>query len=217
MNVDAQEMNNGRDMRFSNITEAGYLWGIGNAILSTGGIYVGGSPSNFIKYKNNYGFVSLMTINGFEFSRNKFLGLGVGIDYEKSRINLPICAVGRLYLFNKNVGPLFNKKLTSFIDLSVGYALNWMAPSVITATNSNGSYMTYVHSSNPDRGGAMANAQFGIRVYIFDNFSWVFGLGYRFQHIRYGVEFKDSQGLLIGSYRSDELTHFLTVKSGFVF
>jgi hypothetical protein len=231
--VDAQEKNNdklrneckhdslqNKSKRFSNITEAGYMFGFGNALLTTGGITMGGAQTQFVKYKNENNLISFTTINGCEFHRNTFLGIGLGAEIGENKINLPIFIDGRIYFFNKKVGPIFYKKVTSGIDLSAGYAFNWMESSLQLVYKARSSVMFDLYSfpKSNNKGGAIASAQIGIRVYIYKNFSWIFGLGYRFQHIRFLTTFTDSQGQQFSpDFFTNELTHFFTLKTGITF
>ena len=178
---------------FSNITEIGGIFGAGNSTFTT-------YTSAVIKYPNQTNLFSLTTINGYQFNRNAFLGLGVGLETGKTTINFPLFLDVRYYPLKKRVTPV--------IDLGAGYALNWLRSTRSTRSTTQVS-MT--------KGGALAYSQVGVRIYVSQNVSWIFGLGYRFQQGWSTLPYTDANGMEIGEYVRQQYSHFFTLKTGLTF
>ena len=166
---------------FSNITEIGGIFGVGNTTGTT-------PTQTSAKYTNQINLFALTTINGYQFNRNAFLGFGVGLETGKTTINVPLFIDVRYYPLKKRVTPV--------IDLGAGYAVNWWRSTPST------SQLSVI------KGGALAHSQVGVRIYVFQNVSWIFGLGYRFQQTMYDFG---------GIDESVGYSHFFTLKTGLTF
>ncbi len=173
---------------FSNITEVGGLFGFGNIS------YKSSIENTSFKNKNSNKFVSVTTINGYQFNRNFFLGIGIGIECPENIINMPIFADIRI--------DLLKKKVTPFLDFGVGYAVR-------AANIKQKPYF--------QKGDVITNTQIGIKINIVNHFSWILGLGYRFQYNRQIIKFTDTYGLLIGTGPVETFSNYLILKTGFVF
>jgi len=182
--------------RFSNITEFGGIFAVGKTTLKFGQIYLGGQLTNHLEMENNINQFSFTTINGCQFNRRIFIGFGIGAELGQYSINFPLFFDFRYYILEKKITPL--------IDISGGYALNW-SRSTLTSPYKN------------EKGGVLLMSQLGMRIYIYNNISWSLCLGYKLQHGRDQLTFTNEIGQNIGTSMANKFSHFLTLKTGFVF
>lgn len=182
--------------RFSNITELGGIFAVGPSTLKFEPMYISGEKTNHLEIENNINQFSFTTINGCQINRRIYFGVGIGAELGKTSINLPFFADFRFYFLKKKVTPL--------IDISGGYALNW-SRSAPTSKYQN------------EKGGLLVMTQIGIKVNIYNNISWSLGFGYKLQNCRGLTTFTNETGQNITTIMTDKLSHFLTLKSGFIF
>ncbi len=182
--------------KFSNITELGGIFAVGPTTLKFEPFYTGGGLTNHLEIANNINQFSFSTINGCQINRRIFIGIGIGAELGQTSINFPFFADFRYYILKKKATPL--------IDISGGYALNW-SRSALTSKYKN------------EKGGLFVMTQIGVRVYIYNNISWSLGFGYKLQHCRELTTFTNETGQNIRTSMIDKFSHFLTLKTGFIF
>ncbi|MCS6979179.1 MAG: hypothetical protein NZM15_03645 [Flavobacteriales bacterium] len=96
-----------KESGFSNITEVGGIFGVGNSVL----IY---PNSNEERFPNETKLFSITTINGYQIKRRAFIGFGAGAEVGKYAINVPLFLDVRHYFLKKGVTP--------FLAYGAGYA-----------------------------------------------------------------------------------------------
>jgi len=131
-----------------------------------------GSPQN-----RNPSPFSFMTTNGWHFSEQLSLGLGVGVEF-LSGSYMPLVLDARYYVRNTAFSPFFS--------LYGGFSL------ALDDDGSSGAVYTYdVFWPYPNyepyqaKGGWLLNPGFGIRNMFSENFGVIFSAGYRVQRLYY--------------------------------
>ncbi|MDR2584720.1 MAG: hypothetical protein LBC84_00630 [Prevotellaceae bacterium] len=108
---------------------------------------------------------SVVNINGYRANEHFSIGLGIGMTPFSYTI-FPVFADLRITLFDDHLSPV--------LALKAGYAF----------TNSKKDAWEYHSNDVTNRGGAMVNPEFGIKVSITERADFMLTIGYWYQHLK---------------------------------
>ena len=153
-------------------------------------------------YNMNVAPFSLLTVNGYQFTENFGLGIGVGIEFF-SECYLPLVLDARYYFRKASFSPF------AFFHGGYLFALDSDANTNIVYDHYYmwSSYMPPYREVKP-KGGWMLNPGLGIRNMFNEHFGFTFSVGYRFQSLQY--KYNDDSQLFQKINRLD-------LKIGFIF
>lgn len=153
-------------------------------------------------YNMNVAPFSLLTVNGYQFTENFGVGIGVGVEFF-SESYLPLVLDARYYFRKESFSPF------AFFHGGYLFALDSDANQNIVYDHYYmwSSYMPPYREVTPT-GGWMINPGLGIRNMFNEHFGLVFSLGYRFQSLHY--EYDENSELFQHINRLD-------IKLGFIF
>ncbi len=142
-------------------------------------------------------FPSLTTVNGYQFNKHWFAGLGIGFEHFEWSV---------LPLFVQAAYDFKNERFTPYIALKTGYTFP-------LEKNTNNNY------NNPEDtfGGIAVNPEVGIKIAIGEKNAFTCSLGYHYQKLSYEENYYDY--MYESNYNRLVYTHYnrISFRIGFVF